>query len=137
MSLAIDVEKITRVLLADGWHEVYEKSFTIDSYEFLEYPEGFDHSKGWHQKDKFGETLEPFYLHGGGHNGICASGFSFHSVGRGDLVSGPLTSILAVRHKSSSNNTSTAAPIVGRDILSLGMGRRCMSWRRLWCFWNI
>lgn len=35
MSLAIDVDKVTAVLLADGWHRVSDKSFAVDAYEFL------------------------------------------------------------------------------------------------------
>ena len=35
MSLAIDVDNITHVLLADGWHEVHDASFGTDSYEFV------------------------------------------------------------------------------------------------------
>lgn len=96
MSLAIDVEKVKAILLADGWHEI--GGMSIDSYEFMEYPDGFDHKKGWHQKDKFGETMTPFMLHGGGHNGICASGFSCIFRGEKELTFGPLTSILAVKY---------------------------------------
>jgi hypothetical protein len=33
MSLAINPEKVTRVLLSDGWHKVHD--FFIDSYEFI------------------------------------------------------------------------------------------------------
>lgn len=74
MSLAIDVDKVSAVLLADGWHEVTGASFDIDSYEFL------------HQ-----DVL----LHGGGSSGVCAAGFVFTS---GDITMyGPLTAILAVR----------------------------------------
>ncbi len=34
MSLAIDVDKVTRILLADGWHDVTDSSFYLDAYEF-------------------------------------------------------------------------------------------------------
>jgi hypothetical protein len=34
MSLAIDVDTVEMVLLADGWHEVAEASFDIDAYEY-------------------------------------------------------------------------------------------------------
>ena len=43
MSLAIDVDDITHVLLADGWHEVHDASFGTDSYEFM-WREGTDDS---------------------------------------------------------------------------------------------
>jgi hypothetical protein len=80
MSLAIDVEKIATVLLADGWHLIDEKSFTLDSYEFLEFPD-----------DPNGER---FLLHGGGQSGVCATGYSF--IENALRVSGPLTAVLAV-----------------------------------------
>jgi hypothetical protein len=100
MSLAIDVDKVTGVLLADGWHEVVEKSFMLDSYEFLWWPEGEQQGK------------EPQIAHGGGDSGVCATGFQFAEYGvittrratggtssrTGTMrISGPLTAILAVR----------------------------------------
>jgi len=44
MSLAIDIDRVTAVLLADGWHQVEEESFVLDSYEYVyrtEYDAGF------------------------------------------------------------------------------------------------
>jgi hypothetical protein len=38
VSLAIDVDHVTEVLLADGWHIVAEQSFTLDSYEYIWWP---------------------------------------------------------------------------------------------------
>lgn len=74
MSLAIDTNTITRVLLADGWHTVLNNSFDIDSYEYL-----------WQDRP---------VLVGGQDNHIAAAGFTFlSSDGR---ISGPLTSVLAV-----------------------------------------
>ena len=35
MSLAIDVDRVEQVLLADGWHQVEGKSFALDAYEFI------------------------------------------------------------------------------------------------------
>ena len=35
MSLAIDVDRVIQVLLADGWHEVLDDSFDLDAYEFI------------------------------------------------------------------------------------------------------
>jgi hypothetical protein len=37
MSLCIDVDRITSVLLADGWHEVYGFSFDVDCYEMIQH----------------------------------------------------------------------------------------------------
>jgi hypothetical protein len=82
MSLYIDVDKVTEVLLADGWHTVADESFDLDSYEY-----------------HHGELL----LHGGGSGGICATGFTFiEDVGYATpprRIAGPLTAILAVREE--------------------------------------
>ncbi len=80
MSLAIEVDEITAVLLADGWHEVDEGSFELDSYEYA-----------W----EAGNTM----LHRGGQSGVCANGFEFRGVD-GHRIAGPLTAILAVRRNA-------------------------------------
>jgi hypothetical protein len=81
MTLAIQVDEVTEVLLADGWHTVLHQSFAIDAYEFL-----------------YGEQVP----HGGGEGGISSQGFRFLETGTGVglniSIAGPLTSILAVRH---------------------------------------
>lgn len=82
MSLAIDVDRITAVLLPDGWHTVADQSFTIDAYEYLWNPPGTRH--------------DPDVLHGGGQSGVCASGFAFRSPDE-STIAGPLTAIAAVR----------------------------------------
>jgi hypothetical protein len=94
VSLAIDVDTVTAVLLLDGWHKVSAKSFFIDSYEFL-----------W--SGQSGVTVEKLeqehpdkdamLVHGGGQSGITAAGFSF-TDGEGGHLSGPLSAVLAVRH---------------------------------------
>jgi len=65
MSLAIDITKVHRVLLMDGWHHVWNKTFQLDSYEFLQFP---DSDKNIHNTT---------VLHGGGASGVCATGFTF------------------------------------------------------------
>ena len=35
MSIAIDLDRVSGVLLADGWHDVGDSSFIIDAFEFL------------------------------------------------------------------------------------------------------
>ncbi len=35
MSLAIDTDKITEVMLPDGWHTVAKGSFSLDAYEYI------------------------------------------------------------------------------------------------------
>jgi hypothetical protein len=86
MSLAIDVDRVNSVLLADGWHEVAETSFDLDSYEYLSY-EGGPHE-------------DPMVLHGGGHSGVCATGFAFKESATGRFIAGPLTAIHAVMYSS-------------------------------------
>lgn len=75
MSLYIEVDEVTEVLLADGWHAVTDKSFNLDSYEY-----------------HWGETV----LHGGGNSGVCATGYTFVDAD-GDTLFGPLTALLAVK----------------------------------------
>jgi hypothetical protein len=58
MSLAIEVDDVTAVLLADGWHTVANRSFAFDSYEHV-----------WGADDQV--------MHRGGTSGICATGFAF------------------------------------------------------------
>jgi hypothetical protein len=99
MSLAIDVDRVKAVLLADGWHAVEHQSFTLDSYEYIWYSSAAEKAKGDFQT-----------MHGGGRDGLCATGFSFATPPRaghqgdeadvGDYIVGPLTAILAVRYGS-------------------------------------
>ena len=86
MSLAIDVDLVSAVLLADGWHVVDDESFTMDAYEYL-----------WYANDEIRRRSEPMVLHGGGGSGICATGFEFKEGTA--LVRGPLTAILAVKQE--------------------------------------
>jgi hypothetical protein len=85
MSLLIDPTRVAAVLLADGWHRVSidpatGRGFEIDAYEY-------------------GDPLGDEVIHGGGAGGICSVGFRFTEEETGGLVvlSGPLTSVLAVR----------------------------------------
>lgn len=99
MSLALDIDKVTAVLLSDRrWYSVMEKSFVLDAFEFI-----FKH-----EEDDDGEIV-----HGGGNSGICATGFRFKTsepwpyeekssfllekTNNTFFISGPLTSILAVK----------------------------------------
>ena len=90
MSLAIDVDAVTAVLLADGWHEVADDSFSLDAYEFIWSGKG-----GVRAADMNGDR-DPMVLHGGGGSGVCATGYEFIDDG-GEVIAGPLTAILAVR----------------------------------------
>jgi hypothetical protein len=77
VSLDIDIEEIAEVLLADGWHVVYGRSFALDDFDF---------------------TLAGRRVRGGGDSGVCSTGFSFVTDEAGSRIAGPLTSILALRH---------------------------------------
>jgi hypothetical protein len=87
MSLAIEIDKVTQVLLADGWHNVVNDSFEMDAYEYV------DVGQGGHLR--FG---------GSGDN---ATGFAFaERLQDGALkttpkvtIKGPISSILAIREK--------------------------------------
>jgi hypothetical protein len=82
MSLAIEIDLVTQVLLVDGWHEVVEGSFLLDAYEYVS------------------DGSTDGGLGGGDDELICATGFSFVDEAN-DRISGPLTSILAVKHGQS------------------------------------
>jgi hypothetical protein len=77
VSLEIDVERVSSVLLSDGWHTVQESSFDLDSYEFR----------------RKGRAL----LGGGQETLVPAMGFSFKD--NQGWIKGAVTSILAVRLK--------------------------------------
>ncbi|HVC04931.1 MAG TPA: hypothetical protein VND88_09670 [Candidatus Acidoferrales bacterium] len=99
MSLGLDVDLVTHVLLADGWHTVLERSFTLDSYEFFwSGTPGKTVADAQRDDDARGRGYrDPMVLHSGGNSGVCATGFSFKEEGSG-WISGPLTAILGVRH---------------------------------------
>ena len=74
---AINVEKVTLVLLADGdWYDVRDRSFTIGTHEFMS-----------------GQTFTtPLLVHEGG------IGFQFR-IRNNDVVSGPISAVLAVQEE--------------------------------------
>jgi hypothetical protein len=85
MSLEIDVEKISEVLLADGWHTVSpvgdgRSSFGLDIYEFRQ-----------PQQDAAQQTKE------GQEEGGAQSGARW-TESDGSRVFCPVTSILAVKY---------------------------------------
>jgi hypothetical protein len=81
MSLAINPERVIRILLADGWHDCADASFDLDAYEFIE------------QYDK-GKTRTIF---GGGQDKqVPSTGFVFTDTESGNQLFGPITSIIAV-----------------------------------------
>lgn len=90
MSLAIDPATITRVLLADGWYDVTQGTFDLDSYEYV--------TAEWTSDQ--GSTHGGHVLHGGGRSGVCPTAFTFHTARAGGMqISGPLTSVLAIAQR--------------------------------------
>lgn len=96
MSLGIDIDLVSHVLLADGWYAVVDHSFTLDNYEYFSY----------HRNDP-DDPNAYHVLHGDGSSSVCKTGFSFQVAPRrgsddtiGDLLGGPLTAILAVRYRT-------------------------------------
>ena len=77
VSLDIDIEEVSEVLLADGWHVVHGRTFELDDFDF---------------------TRAGRRVHGGGDSGVCSTGFSLVTDEAGSRIAGPLTSILALRH---------------------------------------
>jgi hypothetical protein len=75
VSLAISVDKVKTVLLADGWHDVAGASFTVGAYEYAR-----------------GDAI----AFPSGQLGENPTGFGFREPS-GDHLYGPLTAILAVR----------------------------------------
>lgn len=88
MSLQINMCRIVRVLLADGWHDCKKDTFGLDSYEFGTYYKVSP--KEWSTGIRFD------CQHGGGNSGVCPTGFAFTDATTGETISGPLTAILAV-----------------------------------------
>lgn len=88
MSLAIDIDKVTSVLIGGHWHKVATNSdgvssFGLDAYEYV---------WGSHS-DKNGF---PKLIHGGGEHGIETTGFGF-ATPQGDVIAGPMTAIQALK----------------------------------------
>jgi hypothetical protein len=77
VSLEIDVERVSAVLLSDGWHTVQDSSFDLSSYEFR----------------RQGHAV----LGGRQESLVPAMGFSFKD--NQGWIKGAVTSILAVRLK--------------------------------------
>ncbi len=76
MSLAIDVNRVDQVLLADGWHRVANRSFDLDAYEFM-------------HEDRAVLT--------GGQVSLVPSTGATWAEADGSVVACPLTAILAVK----------------------------------------
>jgi hypothetical protein len=87
MSLAIEVDYVTGVLLRDGWHEVVDGSFRIDAYEYI-------------HRDRPERMLNPddILVGGGRIPGVSSTGAAWSEAG-GTCVACPVPSILAVKYR--------------------------------------
>ena len=81
----LTIDKVSAVLLADGWHELKDNSFEIDAYEFLD--------------------SNNLILGGGTAEGVTSTGAGWTEV-NGQEVYCPLTSILAVKYRGASAKAS-------------------------------
>lgn len=88
MSLAIDIDRIEAVLLADGWHIIAPKSFELDAYEYIREADRDPTKSGTSLWLRFGVGQSPL---------VPSTGFEF--IEAGFVVAGPITAILAVRYK--------------------------------------
>ena len=77
MSLHVDREKVSAVLLPDGWHTVLDHSFDLDAYEY-------------HDEDR------PIF-EGDQVTGIPSTGASWLDKQSGAYIVCPLAAVLAVR----------------------------------------
>jgi len=96
MSLAIDIDNVCAVLLADGWHEVVWKegksTFIIDAYEYIEE----------RPEPAYASGFETFLVASGGSvKGLPSTGAAWTEDKQKpyDVVYCPLTSILAIGSK--------------------------------------
>jgi hypothetical protein len=95
MSLEIDVEKISEVLLADGWHKVSavgdgRSSFGLEIYEFRE-------AKPATQESPVPQTKE-------GQEQTASRSGARWTESDGSRVFCPVTSILAVKYAGQKNS---------------------------------
>jgi hypothetical protein len=87
MSLAIDIGRVTHVLLADGWHEVADQSFTVAPYEFGRAAAATSGDRGF------------VVLNRTDTSGIDPMGFEFIEARTNASLCGPLGSVIAVRRE--------------------------------------
>lgn len=91
MSLAIDVDRVREVLLADGWHQVVNNSFEMDAYEY---------ERSEERKPGGGDA--GMRLGGGVEDLVPATGATWverNAQGHARSVFCPITAILAVAYE--------------------------------------
>lgn len=102
MSLAIDIDKVSDVLLADGWHHVKfadaKSTFAIDAYEYIQ-----NRSEG----------RDPIVELGGGQcEGVPSTGATWFDADLNKQISCPLTSVLAVAHLAETDEAQSVSDVV-------------------------
>lgn len=111
MSLAIDVDRVSGVLLADGWHEVGGRSFGMDAYEYLWFGGWERGTMNYDHCPPDREPPDPIVFEVGKYTSYL--GFEF-TDDKGQLLSGPVTAILAVRQSARADET----PVRSRSVKS-------------------
>jgi hypothetical protein len=86
VSLAINLDTVRRVLLADGWHDIKIGSLSFDSFEAHHDDVAMEHG------------LTHWPLRAGRAGDVSAMGFRFTRRDDGTEVTGPLTSLLALEN---------------------------------------
>jgi hypothetical protein len=94
MPLEVDTDRVTAVLLADGWHKVH--TFLIDALHYVWTPDTTPRRQ-LRITTVTGEPDDEAAADEENREQRYAYGFSFTEERDGDWISGPLSSILAVR----------------------------------------
>jgi hypothetical protein len=95
VSYKIDVSTVSAVLLADGWHRVKGRTFSIEPYEYVAgSAEGSGESAGRKGKKKT-EPAPPVV-----EKGLSPVLGARWTKPSGEVIACPVTSLLALRHES-------------------------------------
>ena len=87
MSLCLNVSKIAAVFIGNTWHNVAIGTFDVDAYEFM-HPDWFT---------PHGKERENRLYGGTSADGNSSTGFRFQDAEDGSWISGPMSSLLAIR----------------------------------------
>lgn len=86
MSLDIEIDHVTGVLLKAGWHQVVENSFTVDAYEYV------------HREAGNGVGPGELLVGGGSLPGVSSAGAAWKES-EDDYVACPVSLIIAVKYR--------------------------------------
>jgi hypothetical protein len=101
VSYEIDVESVTAVLLADGWHRVKGRSFGIEPYGYVAIPNGKDVKAGGGEGagkkgngKKKAAAVPPSVV----DKGLAPTLGARWTKPNGEVIACPMGSVLALRH---------------------------------------